>query len=116
VLIGLAVIGGVAQRRWVMRALVAARVRRRWRHASDALRAHAVRTGRVRSVPAGELMRVRAARGTSLEALAGRGEELAACLGLRELRVDRDRENAVTGTVTLVRRDPSKTRPRLHGH
>jgi DNA segregation ATPase FtsK/SpoIIIE-like protein len=49
---------------------------------------------------------VRAARGTSLEALAGRAEELAACLGLRELRVDRDSENAATGTVTLVRRDP----------
>jgi hypothetical protein len=109
VLIGLAVMGVVAvpwQRRWVMRALLAARVRRRWRRAWMDCGLLPVRAGRVRSVPAGELLRVRAARGTSLDALAGRAEELAACLGVRELRVDRDRENAATGTVTLVRRDP----------
>ena len=53
---------------------------------------------RVRTVPAGELVRVRAARGTSLDALAGRAEELGACLGLRELRVQRDGDNAATGT------------------
>jgi excisionase family DNA binding protein len=94
------------QRQWVVRALVAARVRRRWRRAWMDCGLLPVRAGRVRSVPAGELVRVRAARGTSLEALASRAEELAACLGLRELRVDRDPENAATGTVTLVRRDP----------
>jgi hypothetical protein len=109
VLIALAVAGVVAvplQRRWVMRALLAARVRRRWRRAWMDCGLLPVRAGRVKSVPAGELMRVRAARGTSLEALAGRAEELAASLGLREVRVDRDPENAATGTVTLVRRDP----------
>jgi hypothetical protein len=108
-LIGLAVTGVLAvpwQRRWLMRALLAARVRRRWRRAWMDCRLLPVRAGRVRSVPAGELMRVRTARGTSLEALAGRAEELAACLGLRELRVDRNHDNAATGTVTLVRREP----------
>jgi hypothetical protein len=112
VLTGLAVIGVVAvpgQRRWVVRALLAARVRRRWRRAWLDCGLLPVRAGRVRSVPAGELVRVRAARGTSLDALAGRAEELAACLGLRELRVDRDPENAATGTVTLMRRDPFAT-------
>jgi hypothetical protein len=109
VLIGLVVLGVVAvpwQRRWLVRALVAARVRRQWRRAWMDCGLLPVRAGRVRSVPAGALMRVRAARGTSLQELAGRAEELAACLGVRELRVDRDRENAATGTVTLVRRDP----------
>jgi DNA segregation ATPase FtsK/SpoIIIE-like protein len=38
--------------------------------------------------------------------MAERAEELAACLRLRELRVDRDRHDASRGTVTLVRRDP----------
>jgi hypothetical protein len=109
VLIGLAVTGVIAvpvQRRWLLRVLLAARVRRRWRRAWMDCGLLPVRVGRVRSVPAGELVRVRAARGTSLQELAGRAEELAACLGLRELRVDRDPNNAATGTVTLVRRDP----------
>jgi hypothetical protein len=74
VLIGFAVTGVVAvplQRRWLVRALLAARVRRRWRRAWMDCGLLPVRAGRVRSVPAGELVRVRAARGTSLEALAG---------------------------------------------
>jgi DNA segregation ATPase FtsK/SpoIIIE-like protein len=60
---------------------------------------------RVTRVPAGELVRVRASRGSSLDAVAKRAEELAVCLDAREVRVDRDRHNAATGTVTLVRRD-----------
>ena len=75
------------QRRWLVRALRAARVRRRWRRAWMDCGLLRVRAGRVRTIPAGELVRVRAARGTSLDALAGRAEELAVCLGLRELRV-----------------------------
>jgi hypothetical protein len=50
-------------------------------------------------------MRVRVARGSSLGAVAGRAEQLAACLRLREVRVTRDPDDAARGTVTLVRRD-----------
>ena len=66
----------------------------------------AVRPGRVSAVPAGELLRVRASRGSSLAAVAARAEQLAVCLKLREIRVARDADNASRGTVTLVRRDP----------
>ena len=62
--------------------------------------------GRVTSIPAGELVRVRASRGSSLAHVEQRAEELAVCLQAREVRVARDPENAATGTVTLVRRDP----------
>ena len=65
-----------------------------------------MRAGKVSSVPAGELVRVRASRGSSLEFVERRAEELAVCLQAREVRVARDRDNAATGTVTLVRRDP----------
>jgi hypothetical protein len=109
VLLVLVVVVVPASRRWTLRVLLAARVRRRWRRAWMHCWLPPVRAGRVRSVPAGELVRVRASRGTSLDALAGRAEELAACLGLRELRVERDDGNAATGTVTLVRRDAFAT-------
>jgi hypothetical protein len=51
-------------------------------------------------------VRVRASRGSSLEDVEARAEQLAVCLQAREVRVVRDRDNAATGTVTLVRRDP----------
>ena len=95
-----------AWRRRAIASLSAARIRRRWRRAWRDCGLAPVRAGRVTRVPAGELVRVRASRGSSLDAVAGRGEQLAVCLKLRELRVARDRENAATGTVTLVRRDP----------
>jgi hypothetical protein len=95
-----------ACRRGLVRSLRAAQVRRNWRRAWRDCGLARVRAGRVTRVPAGELVRVRASRGSSLDAVAGRAEELAVCLKLRELRVTRDRENAATGTVTLVRRDP----------
>jgi DNA segregation ATPase FtsK/SpoIIIE-like protein len=60
----------------------------------------------VTAIPAGELVRVRASRGSSLEAVEQRAEELAVCLQAREVRIARDPDNAATGTVTLVRRDP----------
>jgi hypothetical protein len=59
VLIGLAVAGVIAvprQRRWFVRVLLAARVRRRWRRAWMDCGLLPVRAGRIRSVPAGELM------------------------------------------------------------
>jgi FtsK/SpoIIIE family len=101
-----ALIGLPCSRRRVTRALLAARVRRRWRRAWIDCGLPRVRAGSVVPVPAGELLRVRAPRGSSLGIVADRAEQLAACLKLRELRVTRDRENAATGTLTLVRRDP----------
>jgi DNA segregation ATPase FtsK/SpoIIIE-like protein len=41
-----------------------------------------------------------------LEAVEARAEELAVCLQAREVRIARDPDNAATGTITLVRRDP----------
>ena len=93
-------------RRRLTRALRAARIRRKWRRAWLDSGLPAVRPGRVMAVPAGELLRVRASRGSSLGAVAARAEQLAVCLKLREIRVARDADNASRGTVTLVRRDP----------
>jgi hypothetical protein len=93
-------------RRWLLQALRAARVRRAWWHAWTDCELPRVRAGRVSAIPAGELVRVRASRGSSLEAVEQRAEELAVCLQAREVRIARDPDNAATGTVTLVRRDP----------
>ena len=90
----------------LLRALRAARVRRMWWRAWTDCELPRVRAGRVSSIPAGELVRVRASRGSSLEAVEQRAEELAVCLQVREVRIARDADNAATGTVTLVRRDP----------
>ena len=95
-----------AARRWLVRALRAARVRRAWWRAWTDCELPRVRAGRVSAIPAGELVRVRASRGSSLEHVEQRAEELAVCLQAREVRVARDPDNAATGTVTLVRRDP----------
>ena len=65
-----------------------------------------VHAGHVTTIPAGELMRVRASRGSSLEHVERRAEELAECLQAQEIRIARDPDNAATGTVTLARRDP----------
>jgi hypothetical protein len=90
----------------LLRALRAARVRRAWWRAWTDCELPRVRAGRVSEIPAGELVRVRASRGSSLEAVEARAEELAVCLQAREVRIARDPDNAATGTVTLVRRDP----------
>jgi hypothetical protein len=94
-----------AVRRWLVRALWAARVRRAWWRAWTDCELPRVRAGSVSAIPAGELVRVRAFRGSSLEAVEKRAEELAVCLQAREVRIARDADNAATGTVTLVRRD-----------
>ena len=90
----------------LLRALRAARIRRAWWRAWTDCELPRVRAGRVREIPAGDLMQVRAARGSSLDEVERRAEELAVCLQAREVRVARDADNAAMGTVTLVRRDP----------
>jgi hypothetical protein len=85
--------------RWLRRALWAARIRRAWWRAWTDCELARVRAGRVTSIPAGELVQVRASRGSSLEFVEARAEELAVCLQAREVRVARDPDNAATGTV-----------------
>jgi hypothetical protein len=109
-LIVAAAVGGLlaipAVRRRVLWSLRAARVRRAWWRAWTDCELPRVRAGRVTQIPAGELVRVRASRGSSLADVEARAEELAVCLRAREVRVARDPDDAATGTVTLVRRDP----------
>jgi hypothetical protein len=93
-------------RGWLLRPLRAAWVRRAWWRAWTDCELPRVRAGRVTEIPAGELVRVRASRGSSLEFVEHRAEELAVCLQAREVRVTRDPDNAARGTVTVVRRDP----------
>jgi hypothetical protein len=88
------------------RLLRACRVRRRFRRAWVDAGLAPVRLGRVRTVPAGEVARVRVSSGWSVEDLDARREQLAASIGLRELRVLRDPGDASRGMVTFVRRDP----------
>jgi hypothetical protein len=95
-----------AVRRALVRGLHASQVRRRWRLAWMHCGLAPVRAGKVEQVLAGERMAVRVSRGSSVEELGERAEQLAGCLSLRELRVERDAGDASRGTVTLVRRDP----------
>ncbi|MDA0164233.1 FtsK/SpoIIIE domain-containing protein [Solirubrobacter ginsenosidimutans] len=106
VVVGAALLAVPAARNWLFRALWAARIRRAWWRAWTDCELPRVRAGKVTAIPAGELMRVRASRGSSLDFVERRAEELAVCLQAREVRVARDTDNAATGTVTLVRRDP----------
>jgi hypothetical protein len=86
--------------------LRAMRVRRRfWRARGDA-GLPPVRLSRLRVVPAGDTAVIRVASGSSVEEVEARREQLAASMGLRELRVIRDRGDASRGTVVLMRRDP----------
>ena len=98
-------------RRFVWRGLRAGRVRRAWERAAvDAglglLPWRCPRVVSVARVPAGDLLRVRVRRGGSVSAIEARGEELAACLRIREIRVVRERADAADARVLLVRRDP----------
>jgi len=95
-----------AARGALVRWLRAARVRRRWRRAWLDVDLPRVAARRVWQVPAGELVRIRCSRGSSMPAVAARAEQLAACLGAREVRVSRDPRHAAWGTALLVRRDP----------
>src|SRR4051812_49027007 len=93
-------------RGWLLHALRAAQVRRAWWRAWTDCQLPRVRAGRVTAISVGELVRARASRGSSLEHVERRAEELAVCLRVREVRIARDPDDAATGTVTLVRRDP----------
>jgi hypothetical protein len=62
--------------------------------------------GRVRDVPAGQLLDVRVPPGLTAIDLADNAEGLAVCLEVRDLRIRRDPDNAARSTVTVVRRDP----------
>jgi hypothetical protein len=93
--------------RWLRRAWVA----RAWaRAATDSGLADGLfRVPRVLSVArvqAGDVLRVRVLRGQSALSLEARGEELAACLRVREVRIAREPGDASGVRVTLVRRDP----------
>src|SRR4051812_18094196 len=90
----------------LVRWLKAARVRRRWRRAWVDVGLPRVAARRVWQVPAGELVRIRCSRGSSIPHVAKHAEQLAACLGAREVRVHRDPTHAAWGTALLVRRDP----------
>jgi hypothetical protein len=98
-------------RRLAWSALRRSWLRRAWsRAATDAgLAAGAFRVPRVLGamrIPAGDVLRVRVLRGQSALALDARREELAACLRVREVRIERERADAADVQVTLVRRDP----------
>jgi len=88
--------------RWLRARHVRRRFRRAWIDAGLA----PLLLGRLRTVPAGESAPVRVSSGCSVAELEARREQLAASIGLRELRVERDPADASRGTVTLVRRDP----------
>jgi hypothetical protein len=90
----------------LVRWLKAARVRRRWRRAWVDVGLPRVAARRVRQVPAGELVRIRCSRGSSIPTVEAHRERLAVCLGAREVRVFRDPKHAAWGSALLVRRDP----------
>ncbi len=88
-----------------------AAVRRAWdyavRHARLATYSDRVpRPVSIEPIPAGDLLRVRIPAGSRTSAVVDAAETIAACLGVRELRVARDPANARYAAVTIVRRDP----------
>lgn len=94
-----------------IRLLHAARVRRGWERAVLDVGAATgpfagPRVVAARSVAAGELLRVRVHRGFSVAELDARRDQLAACLRVRDVRVERDRSDGAVAEVLLVRRDP----------
>ncbi len=105
VIAGAVVLTPHTSRSALSRGLKAARVRRRWRRAWIDVGLPHVAARRVRQVPAGELVRIRCARGSSIPHVERHAEQLAACLGAREVRVWRDPGSATWGDALLVRRD-----------
>src|SRR5205807_8633828 len=95
----LIVVGWPQLRRRVRGVFTRARVRRRFmlacRHAGLANHNDRVPTPvHIRSVPAGQVLKVRLAAGTHAGALADAAPALAAFLGVREVQVAQDRDNA----------------------
>jgi hypothetical protein len=100
-----------AGRRFVVRVLHRARLRRRWalavRHARLATFNDRVpRPVRIREVASGDRLRVRVPLGGRVSALEEASEVIAAVLGVRAVQVARDRDNARYASVVVVRRDP----------
>ena len=98
-------------RRWLLDGLGRARVRRSWDHAvvDAGAAASPWRAPRVVSIahaPIGDVLRVRVQRGFSVAELEARCEQLAACLRVREVRVQREAGDGSLASVVLVRRDP----------
>ncbi len=95
--------------RWHSRVMHRARLRRHWQRATTAIGLEAYGPGpritRVERIPAGDLLTVRVAYGTSVVDLQDDAERLAACLGVREIRISQDPANAQHARVVLVRRD-----------
>ncbi|HZD71939.1 MAG TPA: FtsK/SpoIIIE domain-containing protein [Actinomycetes bacterium] len=93
-------------------------VRRDWlqavRHANLATYSDRVpKPVSIEPIPAGDLMKVRIPAGRRTSELADAGETIAACLAVREIRVNRDRSNARFAEVTIVRCDPLEEYPSL---
>src|SRR6266536_279288 len=93
-------------------------VRRHWlravRHAGLATYSNRVpKPVRIEPIPAGDLMRVQIPAGRRTSDLADAAETVAACLAVREIRVNRDLANARFAEVTIVRRDPLSEYPSL---
>jgi hypothetical protein len=85
--------------------LKAARIRRRWRRAWLDVGLPRVAARRVLQVPAGELVRIRCSRGSSIPEVERHAEQLAACLGARDVRISRDPRSAAWGNALLIWRD-----------
>ncbi|HET9442275.1 MAG TPA: hypothetical protein VFO65_03060, partial [Acidimicrobiales bacterium] len=114
VVVGLALVLSLAfgpTRRRLRRAGRRFVIRRRWRRALQAIDVRAFErviplVCSVTPVPCGERLRVVMPRGTRVADLEAVAETLAATLGLRDVRVERDADQAARAWVTLVRRDP----------
>src|SRR3954447_15029339 len=107
-LLGLLAAAAVAvapSRRLLWHGLRRAWLQRAWEHAAvDAgLSAAPLLVPRVRAarrMPAGDVLRVRVRRGQSVAALQARSDELAACLRVREVRVEQEPGDAAIARVT----------------
>ena len=109
--LGLAAAAVPLCRRLFRRAMRRASLRRGWERAAvdTGLCDGPLRVPRVidvHGIPAGDILRVRVRRGQSVAALGACAGALAACLRVREVRIDQEPGDAAIARVTLVRRDP----------
>ena len=103
-------------RRVVGRPLWHARVRRQWSRAVRSARISSLEdrvpiVRKMKDVPAGERFEVRVPCGSSVPDLDRASEVIAAALGIRELRVRRNADNASRAEVVIARRDPLAVGP-----
>jgi len=116
VVLELAVVLGVPVLRSGLGRLLYGRiVRRQFDHAVRAcviatFRDNTPQVRKLERVPAGEVLHVAVPVGGTISNLEDSAETLAAALQVREVRIERDVDNARRGAVALVRRDPL-TRP-----